>query len=887
MTLPRLRPLLCGALLLVLPTLLRAENPFTFDTTPGQLPKTIVPRHYALRIQPDLENRVTTGVATIEIEVRQPVQALVLHALELTIDSAELIDDPTAPQSLTATIDAAQQTLTLPVSLAAGHHTLRLNYRGKIGTSSHGFFVDKYRTPSGATKLMLCSQMESTDARSVFPCWDEPSFRATYDITLVLPTALMGVSNMPITSEEPAAPGFKAVSFARTPSMPSYLVAMYAGEFEVLEGEYDGIKLRILATEGKLASTHYALESTKRILAYYHDYFGVKYPLPKLDQIAVPNAFSGFSAMENWGCITYIDTALLYDPARDSQSGKERVFGIIAHEVAHQWFGNIVTMAWWDNLWLNEGFASWLPNKVTQLLNPDWQAWRRANQMRDYVMQLDARANTHAIVRPIATAGEAANAFDAISYGKGEAFLRMLETWLGEDSFRAGIQNYIKTHAYSNTTSADLWQALDAATGHNVSSFATNWTERPGFPIVSLTARETAGRRELVLRQTRFTLGPAEPDSAPWPIPVTYATLEHAATPETVLFDQAELILPRPAGNGPVLLNLGNNGYYRVQYDDALAADLQAHIQQVDVDSQINLLADTWALAQADRLPVTRWLDLATALGGSEDPIILSGILGKLGAIDGYETGQPGQRAFQVWARGFLQPIMDRLTYEAQPGESPLLTTLRSTVIGQLAHFGDSAVIAWAKDRFEDYRRDPNSLPGNLASTVFQIVGRHADRATYDELHAIARQATTTQVQRRAYGAMQAAQDPALQQITMALSLGDEMPAGESNRNLSRIADAADDPMPVIEYAIAHYDALVKRVGNFEAYGYLPAIMSAAPNAQQADRLLAFTKDKLPPDALPVAARTAESMRERAKFIQRALPAIDAWVQARIESQPE
>src|SRR6478735_10838733 len=295
-----LHPLRLGgvflAFLCLLVPALRAEKPFAFADTPGQLPKGVVPRHYTLRLQPDLEDRTTFGTARIELDVHEPTTALVLNANQLSIDSAELVDDPAAPQALAPVIDTDRQTLTLPVTLAPGSHVITLTFRGKIGTAAEGFFVDKYPTPSGE-KLMLGTQFEPTDARRAFPCWDEPVYRATYDITLVVPEKFMAVSNMPITHERVTGGGLKEVVFARTPAMASYLVAMYAGEFEATEGEQDGVKLRILTTEGKRASAAYALESTKRIPASFNEYFGVVYPLPKLDQIAVPNAFATFGAM--------------------------------------------------------------------------------------------------------------------------------------------------------------------------------------------------------------------------------------------------------------------------------------------------------------------------------------------------------------------------------------------------------------------------------------------------------------------------------------------------------------------------------------------------------------------------------------------------------------
>jgi len=864
-------------LLAALPCSLLAEQPFSFASTPGQLPKSIVPRNYTLRIQPDLPQRTFRGTARITIEVLEPVTEVVLNALELEIDAVTLITQGEAVQTLNARLDPTTETLALSVDLGVGTHTLEIAYRGLLNRQAQGFFVDEYTTPDGP-RLMLGTQMEPTDARRAFPCWDEPVFRATYDVTLVIPKELMGVANTPIVREEPTGTEHKAVTFARTPAMPSYLVAIYAAEFESVEDDYEGIKLRILTTQGKRDSGLYAMEVTKQVLAYFHDYFGTPYPLAKLDQIGVPNAFSGFGAMENWGCITYIDTALLYDPATSSQSRKEVVFSVVAHEIAHQWFGNIVTMAWWDNLWLNEGFASWLETKTTDALNPDWKYWLRANASKEEAMALDVRSSSHPILQPIANEAQAANAFDDISYLKGQSFLRMLEAYLGEKEFRDGIRRYLRQHAYSNTTTADLWAALESSSGQPVGAIAADWTGRAGFPVITVSSQHQDGHRQLVLEQTRFTLGTTDSAAPPWNIPVTFATLERFAQPTSLLMETSQITVPWPAGSGPIKLNVGNTGFYRVHYDDDLGDALTERIAEFPADDQLNLLSDTWALALAGRVPSTRFLELANQLIASPEPAILTEIITTLGSIDELQQNQPGRRAFQRWARNFLSPLSERLTWEAQPGESPLETSLRADVIGMLGILGDNQTIVDANQRFQAYLKDPASLSGDLIGPVMILAGRYADRATYDQLRALARRALTTEGKARAYRGLQSALDPDLLADTLLMSLGDEMPVSEANQNLTALADHSENPAAVARYTMDNFAALIEHLGNFEIYGYLPGIMKTLSDADQADALMAFTAQSLPADALPIAARTAEGIRDRAAFKQRALSIIDAWV---------
>jgi len=860
---------------------LRAERSFAFSDTPGQLPKTVVPRHYTLRIQPDLAARTTAGTATIELEVLSPVSELVLNAHELAIDSAALTDDPAAPRPLTPRLDPAKQTLTLPVPLAAGRHTITIAYRGQIGTQAEGFFVDKYPTPTG-DKLMLGTQFEPTDARRVFPCWDEPVYRATYDVTLVVPEKLMAVANMPIVSEKSLGNGWKEVGFARTPAMASYLVALYAGEFEAVEGEQDGVKLRIITTEGKRASAAYALESTKRILAYYNEYFGVRYPLPKLDQIAVPNAFATFGAMENWGCITYIDTALLFDPVNSSQERRERVFAVIAHEMAHQWFGDLVTMAWWDNLWLNEGFASWMGTKASDALNPDWQLWVRAAEAKEGAMGLDARKTTHPILRPIANESQANDAFDTISYQKGQGFLKMLEAYLGPDTFRAGLRRYIEQHKYSNSTTADLWAALGEASGKPVVSVAAGWTEQPGFPIVLVSTTGTGAARQLRLEQSRFSVN--DPAAAPltWRIPVTLANTANLSASTVTLLDKDPVTVPWPAGAGTPKANLHNTGFYRVLYDDALGDALRREITTLPVADQLNLLGDTWALVEAGRQPVTSWLGLAEQLRASPSQAVWEHLLEKLTLIDRLQFDQPGRRAFQAWACQLLAPKLAQLGWDARPAEPALDATLRAKVVDALGNFGDRATVEECTRRFQAYLANPASLPGNLRGVVLDVVGRYATPETYEQLHALARAATTTEDKRRAYAGMQAALDPALAAKTLALTLGTELSATEGSRNVAAVANNEHADL-AWDFTKAHTDELLKRTTFFGRNTFLPGIARAASEAARAAELEELVRQKLPVDAQAEAAKGADLIRLRAVLKKRELPAIDAWIKERVK----
>ena len=524
------------------------EKPFNFDETPGKLPKEVVPTEYTIRIIPNLDNFTFAGSESVKLNMRKPVRQLVLNALELKIEAAS-VDGKDLPLTAIKVDDKKELlTLTLPSELAAGDHALTLRFTGKINQQGQGLFYMRYQEQgSNARKVMLGTQFEATDARRFFPCWDEPAFRARFQLSVVVPEKWLAVSNMPVESEQKIADG-KEVRFASTPPMSSYLNVFVAGELDSIESQVGPTQIRVIATKGKAELGRYALEASAEILKYYNDYFGVPYPLPKLDQIAIPGGFGG--AMENWGGITYYESVLLFDPQNSSSATKQSIYEVIAHEVAHMWFGDLVTMAWWDNLWLNEGFASWMGSKCTAHFNPQWEVWlarelprdptRRSGIAKEAAMEGDARSTTHPIQQPIATEAEANSAFDDITYKKGQSFLRMLESFLGEDVFRDGIRRYIAAHKYSNTTTADLWNALSEASNKSVAEIAAGWTEQPGFPLVTV-KREVDSKVRLT--QERFTVNFKNAQPLLWQIPLTYsvvglpaeASAEAGETPATLL----------------------------------------------------------------------------------------------------------------------------------------------------------------------------------------------------------------------------------------------------------------------------------------------------------------------------------------------------------------
>ncbi len=856
-----------------------AEEKFSFRSTPGKLPKDAIPRRYTLELTPSFETGTTLGSELIELEVMKPMEQLVLNAVDIEFTKVELAGSDVS--ALMPKEDKQQQTVTIPLSkpLPAGMHQLRIDFKGRISEKAEGLYFDRYQT-STVEKRLLVTMMEPTDARRMFPCWDEPVFRAVFQLTVIVPTNHTTVANMPVEKEEKLPGGLKRVSFAATPPMPSYLMVLASGEMEELRDEVAGIQLGIFTTEGKREQARYAMEATKQIVAFFNDYFGIKYALPKLDQIAVQNFAWG--AMENWGGIVYREDALLFDPKKSTPDTRERIFGIIAHEIAHQWFGNLVTMAWWDNLWLNEGFASWMGTKATDHLNPGWQIWLRANSARDAAMKLDARRVTHKIQEPIINDSQATDAFDVITYQKGQSFLRMLESHLGAAAFRDGIRLYMQRHKFSNSTTADLWDALETTSGKAVKTLAASWTEQPGFPLVSVSANCAAGTQNLSVRQERFTLNFTETNRPLWQIPITAGPLIMSALePSKFMLGAAEAVFPAGTCESTWKANIGNIGYFRVLYDPGSFTRIEKAFPSLPLDEQLNLLSDTWALAEAGRSLISQYLSLVESIRDNPALPLWEQIGGAIGSIHNLQTGLPGAEGFAAYARWLLQAQFKRLGWDSKAGEPHPDTVLRAEILQALSELRDETVLSEASRRFNRFLQNPDSLPGELRPAVIGTVGRYADNVTYDRLHALARAAKDLEEKQLYYHAMAAALNPDLADRTLHLALTDELPPVFASRLVPQVASLGRHTERSWKFGKEHMKALLDKVPFSNRNRYVPSIMSSFSDAARADELEDYARKNLPPEAMKKAEEIADGIRFRYAFKEREMRMVDQWVKGR------
>ena len=872
---------LVGLFLIMFRPDMTAEKPFSFRDTPGKLPKEVVPTDYSIRIIPNIDAFTFTGAEMVKLKVGSPVHQLVLNALELEITEASVDGQVLAKSALKIDKDKELITLALTSELSRGDHTLALGFSGKINQQGQGLFYMRYQEQgSGAQKIMLGTQFEATDARRFFPCWDEPAFRARFQLTVVVPENWLAVSNMPVDSEKKI-DGGKEVRFSATPLMSSYLNVFVAGELDLIESRSGPTQIRVIATKGKAELGRYALEATAQILQYYNDYFGVQYPLPKLDQIALPGGFGG--AMENWGGITYYESGLLFDPKNSPAETKQNIYEVLAHEMAHQWFGDLVTMAWWDNLWLNEGFASWMGGKCTAHFNPQWEVWLRRNLPRDptrrvgiakeQAMEGDARSTTHPIHQRIATEAEANSAFDDITYKKGQSFLRMLESFLGEDVFRDGIRRYIAAGKYFNSTTADLWNALSEASKKPVAEVAAGWTEQLGFPVVKV-KREAGGKVRLT--QERFTVNFKNAPLVEWRVPLTYSVIGEA--PATLLITSKTDTLENVPADRALKLNVRGAGNYRVEYDEPSWILLLQALPKLGVEDRVNLLSDAWALVQADRAPVSLYFELVEKLPPSTEIAEREQIINVLDFINGLLLGDPERGKFQRYARSLLRPTFDTLGWEPKAHEPATAASLRASLINALGDLNDQEIVAGCRERFAKYPANPASLVPDLRPPVFAVVGRYADEKTWTKLHELGLKTTSIEEKQNYYDALACATDPKLVKKALSIALTDELPTSRASFLVPRVARDGDHPDIAWEFATANMKVLLAKTDAAGSNRYAPALFTFFSDDSRIGELKTYAKNNLPPETTPEVAKAVDEIQFRAEFKRRLTSQLNASI---------
>ena len=852
--------------------------------TTTQLPRGVTPLHYILSITPDAAAATFQGAVAIKVAVDAPTSSITFNALNLTFGAAA-IEGAGGSKQVTRKIDfdADKQTATLHFAepVARGEYLLRIDYSGKIGTQATGLFSLDYDTPQGRQRA-LYTQFENSDARSMLPSWDEPDYKATFDLSVVVPSSQMAVSNMPIARSEEMGYGKKHVYFATTPRMSTYLLFFGLGDFERATAMSDGTEIGVITKKGALAQSRFALDESAALLREYNDYFGVRYPLPKLDNIAAPGRSQFFGAMENWGAVFTFEYGLLLDPAISTQADKENIYTTLSHEMAHQWFGDLVTMRWWDDLWLNEGFASWMEGRTTQRLHPEWNTALADVAGREAAMAQDALRTTHPVIQRIATVEQASQAFDGITYQKGKAVISMLEAYVGADTWRTAVRSYMRKHAYGNTVSDDLWREVDAAAGKPVSAIAHDFTLQPGVPMIRVgEAVCRKGRTRVTLTQGEFSKDQADKQPLSWQVPVIAATLGSSRQARVLVKnDKATLNVP---GCGALLVNAGQSGYYRTLYAPSNARALAAGFARLAPIDQLGLLSDSQSLGMAGLQDPAGFLDLVKATPLSADPQVLGKVAAILNGLYEQYAGDDAQakarqQAFGRYAIARLAPMMAQTGWEARPGEASSVATLRGQLITILGDMGEAGVLAEARRRYaaSEQAGEQAAMPAPLRRAILGVVAQHADAATWEQLHARARAEKTPLVKNQLYDLLAASDDVALAQRALALALTDEPGVTNSPAMISRVART--HPELAFDFALAHLEQVNARIDASSRSRYFPRLAAASAQPQMIAKLQAYAQANLPDSARGDADSAVAGIGYRIKLRAERLPAIDAWL---------
>ncbi len=846
-----------------------------------QLPRGVRPLHYDVAVVPHAESMRFDGRVVILLEVSAPTTSITLNAVDLTFGQVRLVRAGArggiAPVNVATDAAAQTATFTFARAIQAGRHRLSMRYAGVIRTQPAGLFAIDYDTGAGRERALF-TQFENSDARRFIPSWDEPAFKSTFAFEATVPAARMAVSNMPQSAATSAGPGLRRIRFATTPKMSTYLLFFALGDFERMAEREGATEVGVVTRRGVSAQARFALDSSRDILREYDDYFAVPYPLPKLDNVTSPGGSQFFGAMENWGAIYTFERFLLLDPALSTQDDRQAVFSIAAHEIAHQWFGNLVTMRWWDDLWLNEGFASWMGARTTAKLHPEWDAALGAVGRRGWAMESDAFATTHAIVQPIATVDQASQAFDAITYSKGAVVIGMLEGYVGADAWREGVRRYMRAHAYGSTVSDDLWRAIDAGSERPVTAIAHDFTRQPGVPLLRvLSSRCEDGRTTLDLEQGEFSADRADKAPLRWQLPVIARVPGHAPARTVVAAGRASLVVP---GCGAVVVNAGQTGYYRTSYAPAQQPALRAAFTGLDAIDQLGLLDDAWALGLAGAAPMADALELVSLVPDTANPRIWSSLTERLHALDAFYRIDPARRA--VWRRyaiGRLAPVLARVGWDARPDESASTKVLRARLIDVLGDLGDAATIAEARRRYAARATDPDAFAAELRKTILGVVAGHADAATWDALRARAQAEKNPILKDQLYRLLASSEDDALARRALDLAITDEPGATNGPSMMSSVAEWHPDL--AFDFAVAHREVVDRMVTTAGGSMYFPRLASGSLDPAMPDKLAAFAAARFAAESRRPAESAIAKIRYRTSVARERLPAVDDWLRTR------
>ena len=847
-----------------------------------RLPADVRPSGYDLHLEPDLDAGTFRGSVRIQVRLERPRREIVLHAADLAVERAT-VRVGTEDVAARTHVSRADETLTLRLArrVPAGEATLELRWSAKLNQHLRGFYAV---TADG--RRYAFTQCEAADARRILPCFDEPSFKARFRVAVTARQGEAVVSNAAVEREEPVAGG-RIVRFAETPPLSTYLLAVAVGPLESSAPRLLGpTQIRVWHVPGKGHLTAIGLEAAAESLRRLEEYFGIPYPYGKLDLVAVPDFEAG--AMENAGAVFFRETLLLLDPATAAIAEHKRAAEVIAHELAHMWYGDLVTMAWWDDLWLNEAFATWMAYRVVDDWRPEWRMWHGFEHDRSGALAQDALRSTHPIYAPVRSVAEATENFDAITYEKGAAVVRMIEHYLGAEHFRDGVRIYMRRHREGNAVAADLWRALEEASGREVARVAQAWIAQAGFPLV--TVEPASDGRGLRVRQERFFADPRVPAArrrGRWPVPLVVKWADGGG-PGTgrFLVDRASQVVTLPATDRPAWYygNADAGGFYRTRHDDDTVAALVGRLEHTLTPVERQAFAsDQWALVRSARAPIARFLDVADALGDESDHDVLDCLSGPLGLVDEQvvPVRSPVQARFRSWLAGRFLPQLARLGWDAAPGEHELTRLRRAALVRLVGGIAEEpGVLAEARRRVDAYLADRRALEPNLTDPVVGLAARVGDDALYERYRAAVGTAETPQERRRFLLNLASFRTAGTLRRTLDAALTPEIPTQDVAFILMRLLGNPFARLDAWRFIQKRWSALRKRVPPLMLSRLVDA-MPALREPRQAREVAAFFRRHPLPEAERALRQSLEVFRLNAELRRRTAPGVAEWLERR------
>lgn len=819
------------------------------------------PLHYDLTFEPHFDDFTFSGKEIIDALVSKSTNTITLHAAELKIKNCHVL---WAGQKISAktSLDEKKEILTIALpKKIKGKTRLFIEFTGILNDRLVGFYRSQYKDKQGKTKYMATTQFEAADARRAFPCWDEPAAKATFDVALIVEKNHTAISNTNVVSKKKL--GNKTLyKFARTPIMSTYLLYLGVGEFEFLSSKIGKTLVRIAATKGNSSKGKFSLDICKKLLRAYEDYFGIKYPLPKLDLIAVPDFASG--AMENWGAITFRETILLYDPKTSSTQTKQHIAEVVSHELAHQWFGNLVTMEWWNDLWLNESFATFMATKFVDKFYPEWKLWDQfLEDTMNAAMALDALHSSHPIDVKVNSPSEIREIFDAISYDKGGCVLRMLENFVTEKVFRAGLRKYLKKFAYKNAKGDDLWDAIGKEAKMPVRVMVDSWLKQVGFPLVEVQRQDS----KLIISQKRFVHEKKGKEKGLWQIPLSVSQ-DHKIIRKLVTKSQ-DVILVREI---PLVVNSGRAGFYRVKYSSDLLYGLRPLISEKSL-SHIDRWAlqnDLFALCVSGESTVRDYLDFTSSYENEDDYITQSNVASNLYFLYNKAVTEPFSYEIRNATHQFLRTLYSKLGWDVKTNEPHTNKLLRSFILGALGRLDDDEIISEANKRFAAYLKNPTSLDPDIHEAVFSIVAWSGNSTTYKKLLKLYRKVATQEEKLRFLGALCSFKDERLLKNTLDFSQSKEVRSQNMHIPIMKVAANPYGKKILWPWLKKNWKTLRKKVGpGSPLLNRIVASISQVADTSMEKEIRRFFKSNPTPGTERTLEQTLERIRIHTALLQR------------------